>query len=94
MRLNFAGVREDEIREGIRRIGRAMGGQAGLLGALTGSMGSARAGSSAADAPAAVAAVSPSPGSGSEPPGDAGLADVLELPRRDPDARSQRRKDR
>ena len=37
MRLNFAGVPEDDIREGIRRIGRTMGGQAGLLGVLTGS---------------------------------------------------------
>jgi 2-aminoadipate transaminase len=95
MRLNFAGVPEDEIREGIRRIGRAMGGQAGLLGALTGSMGSPRAGDSPPGAPpAAVPPVSPSPAPGSEPPGDAPLADVLELPRRDPDARAHRRKDR
>src|SRR5271154_3913338 len=37
MRLNFAGVPEDDIREGIRRIGRTMGGQAGLYGVLTSS---------------------------------------------------------
>jgi 2-aminoadipate transaminase len=36
MRLNFAGVHEDDIREGIRRIGKIMGGGTGLLGALTG----------------------------------------------------------
>ena len=36
MRLNFAGIHDDDIREGVRRIGRAMGGQAGLYGALTG----------------------------------------------------------
>jgi 2-aminoadipate transaminase len=36
MRLNFAGVREENIREGIRRIGKIMGGGTGLLGALTG----------------------------------------------------------
>jgi 2-aminoadipate transaminase len=36
MRLNFAGVPEAEIREGIRRIGRIMGGDSGLFGALTG----------------------------------------------------------
>jgi 2-aminoadipate transaminase len=36
MRLNFAGVPEAEIREGIRRIGRIMGGDTGLFGALTG----------------------------------------------------------
>ncbi len=37
MRLNFAGLPEETIREGIRRIGELMGGETGLLGALTGS---------------------------------------------------------
>ncbi len=37
MRLNFAGVPDDDIREGIRRIGKIMGGDTGLLGTLTGS---------------------------------------------------------
>ena len=37
MRLNFAGVPDEEIREAVRRIGRAMSGQAGLFGILTGS---------------------------------------------------------
>jgi 2-aminoadipate transaminase len=37
MRLNFAGVPEEEIREGVRRIGRAMRAQLALLGSLTGS---------------------------------------------------------
>ena len=37
MRLNFAGLPEESIREGIRRIGELMGGDTGLLGALTGS---------------------------------------------------------
>jgi 2-aminoadipate transaminase len=78
MRLNFAGVPESDIREGIRRIGRAMGGQAGLLGALTGSMeGPANARPAAEDAPQ-----------------DPSLADVLELPRRDPQGRARRRRDR
>jgi 2-aminoadipate transaminase len=36
MRLNFSGVSEDEIREGIRRIGRAVAEQVELYGALTG----------------------------------------------------------
>jgi 2-aminoadipate transaminase len=36
MRLNFSGVTEDEIREGIRRIGKVIEGQVGLYGALTG----------------------------------------------------------
>jgi 2-aminoadipate transaminase len=36
MRLNFAGLPEDEIREGIRRIGRMMGEDTGMLGTLMG----------------------------------------------------------
>lgn len=35
MRLNFSGVGEDEIREGVRRIGKAVGEQVELYGALT-----------------------------------------------------------
>jgi 2-aminoadipate transaminase len=37
MRLNFAGLPEEEIREGVRRIGENMGGETGLLSTLTGS---------------------------------------------------------
>jgi 2-aminoadipate transaminase len=37
MRLNFAGLPEETIREGIRRIGEIMGGETGLFGALMGS---------------------------------------------------------
>ncbi len=36
MRLNFSGVTEDEIREGIRRIGRVVTEQVNLYGTLTG----------------------------------------------------------
>jgi 2-aminoadipate transaminase len=36
MRLNFSGVNEDEIREGVRRIGKAIAEQVGLYEALTG----------------------------------------------------------
>ena len=36
MRLNFAGVPEEDIREGIRRIGKVVREQVGLFGALTG----------------------------------------------------------
>ncbi len=36
MRLNFSGVGEDEIREGVRRIGEVIDDQVGLYGALTG----------------------------------------------------------
>ena len=35
MRLNFSGVDEDEIREGIRRIGKVIGEQVELYDALT-----------------------------------------------------------
>jgi 2-aminoadipate transaminase len=79
MRLNFAGVPEADIREGIRRIGRIMGGDTGLLGTLTGSK----------------SAPSPAP-SEPEPTAEerAGLADVVELPRRDDAAPKRRRQDR
>jgi 2-aminoadipate transaminase len=83
MRLNFAGVPDDDIREGIRRIGRIMGGDTGLLGTLTGSP--APAGSSPAGEPPAE----------SEP--GAPLADVVALPRRgasDPARSARRRQDR
>ncbi len=53
MRLNFAGVPEQDIREGVRRIGAAVHEQLGLLGSLTGP---GRA------APAAGAAEDPGPG--------------------------------
>ncbi|MGC2375178.1 MAG: PLP-dependent aminotransferase family protein [Solirubrobacteraceae bacterium] len=36
MRLNFAGVAEEDIREGIRRIGKVLREQVGLFGTLTG----------------------------------------------------------
>jgi 2-aminoadipate transaminase len=36
MRLNFSGVNEDEIREGIRRIGKVVSEQVALYGTLTG----------------------------------------------------------
>jgi 2-aminoadipate transaminase len=36
MRLNFSGVGEDEIREGVRRIGKVIAEQVELYGALTG----------------------------------------------------------
>lgn len=35
MRLNFAGIREQDIKEGIRRIGKVVGAQVGLFGTLT-----------------------------------------------------------
>jgi 2-aminoadipate transaminase len=83
MRLNFAGVPDDDIREGIRRIGRAMGGETGgLIGALMGS-----------PSPSSPSSASPSaPGASiGEGPDDSGLADVVELPRRPGSDRGGRR---
>jgi 2-aminoadipate transaminase len=65
LRLNFSGVTEDAIREGVRRIGKVVREQVGLYGTLTG----------ATPAPAGPEAVEPAP----EPP-DARRAAVLELP--------------
>jgi 2-aminoadipate transaminase len=83
MRLNFAGVPEDDIREGIRRIGKAVREQLGLLGSLTGSS-AAAAGkrSQAKDEPVGDSEGSPH------------LADVVALPRRDGAAPARRRRDR
>ena len=45
MRLNFCGVGEDEIREGIRRLGEVVREQVALYSTLTGETGSGRVGS-------------------------------------------------
>ena len=42
MRLNFSGVSEDDIREGVRRIGKVVREQVELYGTLTGSAGAAQ----------------------------------------------------
>jgi 2-aminoadipate transaminase len=80
MRLNFAGVADEDIRQGVRRIGEALGGQAGLFGALSGS------------SPTIVADADPS--TPEAPTGDPELADVLQLPRRHDDGKTRRRRDR
>jgi 2-aminoadipate transaminase len=83
MRLNFAGVADSDIREGVRRIGRAVGEQLGLLGSLTGS-GPPRS------SRARPAEDQPPPSGG----GSAPLADVVALPRRGEAAAARRRRDR
>jgi 2-aminoadipate transaminase len=60
MRLNFAGSSEEGIREGIRRIGKIMGGETGLLGALTGARAGLSESGTGKDAP-------PSPDLAAEP---------------------------
>jgi 2-aminoadipate transaminase len=93
MRLNFAGVPDEDIREGIRRIGRAMRAQLALLGTLTGqapqpARGAAGSGSRSASGSDAGG------GRESGANGDSNLADVVALPRRDSTARARRRQDR
>jgi 2-aminoadipate transaminase len=83
MRLNFAGVPDEDIREGIRRIGRIMGGDTGLLGTLTGS----------APTPTSATACKQEPDADDLTP----LADIVALPRReaqDPARPARRRRDR
>ncbi len=83
MRLNFAGVPDEDIREGIRRIGRAMREQLGLLGSLTGS------------APPGLSQQPPPDDEPSAAPeGSTRLADVVALPRRGEAAPARRRRDR
>ena len=42
MRLNFSGVGDDDIREGVRRIGKVVSEQVALFGTLTGAEPAAR----------------------------------------------------
>jgi len=95
MRLNFAGVADEDIREGIRRIGRIMGGDNGLLGTL---MGSPSVASRPAAMPAAAYGEAPA-AKQVEPSGEdlSPLADIVALPRRDaenPARPARRRRDR
>jgi 2-aminoadipate transaminase len=89
MRLNFSGVSEDEIREGIRRIGLTVNAQVSLFGALSG----ARRASPAVRPEEKRAVLGPDETpTGEAGAGEAGLADVLELPRRSGGGREARRR--
>ncbi len=72
MRLNFSGVDEDEIREGVRRIGEVVREQVELYGTLTGAQMPARPAQAPAPPPRAPEPAVP----------DADLAKVLQLPRK------------
>jgi 2-aminoadipate transaminase len=97
MRLNFAGVPDEDIREGIRRIGEIMGGDTGLLGTLTGTLpapaapasGSSAGGAAGRGAGAARAAHE----AGAHEDEQVPLADVVALPRREQQP-ARRRRDR
>jgi 2-aminoadipate transaminase len=75
MRLNFSGVDEDQIREGIHRIGEVVREQVALYGTLTGSRpAGSPAGQNAKSAAGHPSATDPGP-----PEPDAELAKVLRL---------------
>ncbi|MEA2341571.1 MAG: 2-aminoadipate transaminase, partial [Solirubrobacteraceae bacterium] len=74
MRLNFSGVTDERIREGVRRVGAVVREQVDLLGTLRGTRPAGEA------APQGVPHVPPE--------SDPALADVLQLPRRDEDGRT------
>ncbi|HEY2769488.1 MAG TPA: PLP-dependent aminotransferase family protein [Solirubrobacteraceae bacterium] len=80
MRLNFSGVDEDEIREGIRRIGEVVREQVALYGTLTG----ARVPTGSKPT---VPAPRPAERRPSEPEPDAELAKILQLPAKRTQAR-------
>jgi 2-aminoadipate transaminase len=80
MRLNFAGSSEQDIREGVRRIGEIMGGDTGLFGALTRpkrTRGSASEGQPRGATGSSQRTQAPSAAEHQD-----GLADVVELPSR------------
>jgi 2-aminoadipate transaminase len=87
MRLNFAGVPDDDIREGIRRISAIVGPNTGqLMETLTGSEPAT---------PPSVAGAADTADAGSGTAGkDAELAEVLELPRRSERDSARRSQDR
>jgi len=75
MRLNFSGVNEDEIREGIRRIGEIVREQVALYGTLTGAAAGAGTPRGAEER-----WLQPEPPDVEPPAPDAELAKVLRLP--------------
>jgi 2-aminoadipate transaminase len=94
MRLNFAGVPEDDIREGIMRIGRAMRSQLGLLGSLTGRSAGGAGAQPGAGADAGASAAADAGTSAQAPGGDSAMADVVALPRRGEQPPARRQSDR
>ncbi len=83
MRLNFSGVSEDAIREGVRRIGEVVREQVALYGTLTGAEPAAGSGGGPPGlSPARTGADSQRDGARDEVPVDADLAKVLPLLRK------------
>jgi 2-aminoadipate transaminase len=97
MRLNFAGVPDEDIREGIRRIAAIIDPDSGLLGTLTGAPTTASPPGERSTAPQTPPASDPA----ADQRADAGdqrtdLADIVALPVRDtdPSHRARRRQNR
>jgi 2-aminoadipate transaminase len=86
MRMNFAGVPDDDIREGIRRIGKVVRAQLGLYGTLTGS---APAPQAKAKAPTETPQDAASASEQTSP-----LADIVAFPKREREEPDRRLKDR
>jgi 2-aminoadipate transaminase len=85
MRLNFSGVTEEQIREGVRRLGEVVREQVALYGTLTGAYPPAAAGPRAARRPAASPdrpPAPPLPDPAAPPLPDPAVANVLRLPRK------------
>jgi 2-aminoadipate transaminase len=79
MRLNFSGVGEDDIRDGIQRIGEVVSEQVGLYGTLTGARPRSAAGATTGAGRAGAGAPPKAP---QPPEPDAALAKILRLPKR------------
>jgi 2-aminoadipate transaminase len=84
MRLNFSGVSEDQIREGVRRLGMVVREQVALYGTLTGAYPARRPSPRVRPrAPVATpAATTPAARREATQPPDQSLANVLRLPRK------------
>ena len=82
MRLNFSGADEDEIREGVRRIGEVVREQVALYGTLTGVSKPPRraAARPPAERPSAQQTGETQPGSAEGAPPDPELGKILKLP--------------
>jgi 2-aminoadipate transaminase len=80
MRLNFSGVDESQIREGVRRLGEVVREQVALYGTLTGSNPVIREASDASQGRSGPAAAPAAEGQ-AEPPPSEPVSNVLRLPR-------------
>jgi 2-aminoadipate transaminase len=81
MRLNFSSSADEDIREGVQRIGKIDAEQVALYDTLTGRRRGGPAAGGGEPVAAADAPVAREPAVEPEPPGE-GLAPILQLPRR------------